>query len=139
MVVFAAELSERILPAVPVVVVATPYAYPPALAEYASTLPAEIGVDVESPVPPPEPVMVIGLEPSVVNWVQVTLPEHVTVVVATPNTPAPPLETRRLELAGWDVVASPTQLTVLPVRMFGGLNVSGCSGVYPKIDDEAIV
>jgi hypothetical protein len=40
--------------------------------------------------------MVMGVEPRTVKVEQEVLPEQVTLVVATPYTPAPPFETRRL-------------------------------------------
>src|SRR3989344_3962769 len=62
--------------------------------------------------PPPVTLMVTGVEPSVVNVLQDAEPEQVTEVVATPYTPAPPLETRRFEEEGWLVVARPVYVTV---------------------------
>ena len=48
----------------------------------------------------PEPVMVIGAEPRTVKPVQDAVPAQETEVVATPYTPAPPFETRRLDVDG---------------------------------------
>ena len=58
-------------------------------------------------------------------------PPPARVVVATPNTPAAPFDTRRLLDAGCDVVARPTQLIVSDVLSIGRPNVSGASYV-PK-------
>lgn len=61
----------------------TPKAKPPADDEYSSKFPAEIGEDVESPVPPPPlPVIVTGDEPRIVNVEHETVPEHEALVVA---------------------------------------------------------
>jgi hypothetical protein len=56
--------------------------------------------------------METGEEPMIVNWEQETLPEHVTDVVATPDTPAPPFEVRICPPVRFVVVASPQYVTV---------------------------
>jgi hypothetical protein len=58
----------------------------------------------------PRVVVIVGEEPMTVNEVHEAPEEHEAVPVATPKTPAPPLETRRLLDAGWLVVASPTHV-----------------------------
>ena len=78
-------------------VVATPYADPAPTDEYTSTLLFDTGLVVERPVPPPVDEIVIGELPMTVKGVQVVFPEQLALVVATPYTPAPPFDTRRLD------------------------------------------
>jgi len=54
----------------------------------------------------------MGEEPRMVKEEQEVPPEQEAVVVATPYTPAPPSETKRLEEDGWLVVARPVYTTV---------------------------
>ena len=64
---------------------------------------------------------------------------RVAVEVETPYTPAPPLDTRSWEEVSGVFVARPVHATLFAVRMSGELKVRGCSGVYPKMEEEAEV
>lgn len=60
-----------------------------------------------------EELIVIGEAPMAVNAVQVVPPEQLTLVVATPYTPAAPFDTKRLLEEGCVVVAKPLHVTTL--------------------------
>lgn len=73
-------------------VVAIPNTEPAPAAEYSVRFPAEIGEVVAKPVPvPPEAVIVIGVEPMIVNGEHDALPEQEAVVVATLEKSAVPV------------------------------------------------
>ena len=78
--------------------------------------------------------MVTGDEPRILNPVHDVPPLHDAVVVATPNTPAPPLDTSRLLDAGCVVVERPVHVTVelLPPT-------SAPSPVYPLNGPEKVI
>src|SRR3989344_3633101 len=54
-------------------------------------------------------------------------PLKASVVVATPATPAPPVEYKRFEIDGWLVVARPLQVTVFAFRISGVVKERGDS------------
>ena len=72
--------------------VATPNAEPAPSDEYTRRLLEAIGEVVDKPVPPPVPFMVIGDAARTLKVAQVIEPVQVTDVVATPETPFPPVE-----------------------------------------------
>ena len=62
-----------------------------------------VGVHANAPLP----VIVTGEEPRMVKVEHESEPAQGAVVVETPNTPAPPFETRSCAEVGWVVVARP--------------------------------